>query len=189
MSTNKIGTVPYSLSMRPTKPGDADSPKKIYATLQSRDTVGVRALAQHIKGHGSTFTVGELQGVINDLISCTIEVLKEGFAVEYEGLCKFYLTASCQPSDTVQEFSTSKIKKINLRTTINEEATAELQLAALEYAMTRDEQAEAKRNAKSTLPQKETDDSDDNNDGGNGGNNGGSNGDDGNDDNAEGQTE
>ena len=74
-----IGSVPYSLALRPSIPGDKNSEKKIYGTIQQRETIGLRQLAGHIREHGSSFSVGTLQGVLSDMVECTKELLKQGY--------------------------------------------------------------------------------------------------------------
>ena len=39
-----LGSVPYSLALRPSIPGDKNSEKKIYGTIQQRETIGLRQL-------------------------------------------------------------------------------------------------------------------------------------------------
>ena len=123
--------------------------------------------------HGTPFSAGTIQGVLTDMVNCTKELLKAGYSVDYEGLSKFYLTCSAAASDTVQDFTTAKIKRINIRTDVDTEASAYVNTDVdYEYVMTREEQAAAKKAAKAQLPQEETSD-----DGGNSGGDSGSDGD------------
>lgn len=157
MGNKVIGALPYSLSMRPVNPGDAESERKIFPSLQERECVSLKQLAAHMSDHGTPFSSGTIQGVLTDMVSCTKELLKAGYSVELQGLAKFYLTCSSEGSDTVQDFTTSKIKRINIRTDVDSEASAYVNTDVdYEYVMTREEQAAAKRAAKLTLPQEET---------------------------------
>ena len=90
--------------------------------------------------------------------------------VDLEGLAKFHLTCSATAADNVQEFTTSNIKKVNVRATIDKECQAQFTPNTLdfEYAMTREEQAAAKKAAKASLPQAPEEEGDDNG-GGSGG--------------------
>ena len=175
MANKVIGAIPYSLALRPINPGDAESEKKIFPSLQERETVTLKQLAFHMSEHGTPFSAGTIQGVLTDMVSCTKELLKAGYSVDFEGLSKFYLTCSAEASDTVQDFTTQKIKRINIRTDVDAEASAFINTDVdYEYVMTREEQAAAKKAAKANLPQEETTD-----DGGSGSGSGGSSDDDG----------
>lgn len=163
MANKVIGKIPYSLSLRLVNPGDAESAKKIAPTLQSVETITLRMMANHMAEHTSAFSAGEILGILTDMVSCTIEYLRAGYSVNFEGLAKFHLTCSADLSDNVQEFTTASIKKVNVRATIDKEAQAQFTPSNLdfEYAMTREEQAAAKKAAKETLPQAPEDEGDD----------------------------
>lgn len=179
MANKVIGSIPYSLGLRLVNPGDAESEKKIGATLQSRETIGLRMLAKHMAEHNTVYSEGTLYGVLTDMVSCTIELLRAGYSVDLEGLAKFHLTCSCNLADNIDEFNPqSNIKKVNVRSSIDTEAQAQFGVATLdfEYAMTREEQASAKKAAKANLPQAPQDD---NTSGGGSSGSGGDDGDDG----------
>lgn len=169
MANNQIGSIPYSLSLHLVNPGDAESAKKIAATLQSRETIGLRLLAKHMANHATGISEGTIYHVLADMVNCTLELLKSGYSVDLDGLAKFYLTCKSDMADTIQEFSTSMIKAINIRTSVDENAKSEVNTDVdYEYVMTREEQAAAKKAAKANLPQEETTD-----DGGSGSGSGG----------------
>ena len=145
--------MPYSLALRPSIPGDKTSEKKIYGQIQQRDTIGLRTLATHIHEHGSSFSVGTLQGVLSDMVECTRELLKQGYSVDFEGLMRLYITANSQGVDKVEEFNPAvHFTRINLRGDVDDEVQSFLNSEPdYEYVMTRDEQAAAKRAAKAAL--------------------------------------
>ena len=110
MATKAIRSMPYSLALRPTVPGDKNcTEKKIYGSIQQRDTIGLRTLASHIHEHGSSFSVGTLQGVLSDMVECTRELLKQGYSVDFEGLMRLYITANSQGVDKVDDFDPTKM--------------------------------------------------------------------------------
>ncbi len=169
MANKVIGSIPYSLSLRPVNPGDAESEKKIAAILQSRETIGLKMLARHMSDHNTVYSEGTLYGVLTDMVACTVELLRAGYSVDLEGLSKFHLTAQSDLADNIDEFNPqSNIKRVNVRATIDKEAQAQFAVSTLdfEYAMTREEQAAAKKAAKATLPQAESTSSSDNQGGG-----------------------
>lgn len=154
MANNKtIGKIPYSLALRPSIPGDKHSEKKIYGTIQHRETIGLKTLAQHIRDHGSSFSVGTLQGVLSDMVECTRELLKQGYSVDFEGLMRLYVTAKGQPVDDVEDFNPAvHFTRINLRGDVADEVQTYLNSELdFEYVMTREEQAKAKKAAKEAL--------------------------------------
>ena len=113
--------------------------------------------------------------VISHLFYTAFLTLKSGYSVDYEGLGRFYVTLTSEGADTVDEFSTSLIKQVNLRFDVDNAASAEVNTdVEFEYSMTRQEQAKAKKAAKAALPNSTGDNSGGGND--NGGGNGGGNG-------------
>ena len=149
----QISKFPYTLVERPSIPADKNSEKKIYPVAQQNKTVGLRKMARHIKEHGSSFSVGTIQGVLSDLVECTIEMLQQGFAVDYEGLCRFYVTLSASGVDSVEDFSVAHIKKANIRADIDTEAEALMDVKNIDFAYqpTREQQAKARQEAKEAL--------------------------------------
>ena len=158
-----IGSMPYSLALHPSIPGDKNSEKKIYGSIQQRETIGLRTLAQHIREHGSSFSVGTLQGVLSDMVECTKELLKQGYSVNFEGLMRLYVTANSQAVDDVEDFNPNvHFTRIRLRGDVDAEVQTFLNSEPdFEYVMTREEQAKAKKAAKEALV---TGDGDDNGD-------------------------
>ena len=153
MATKEIGSMPYSLALRPSNPGDKNSEKKIYGQIQQRETIGLRTLASHISGHGSSFSVGTLQGVLSDMVDCTRELLKQGYSVDFEGLMRLYITVNSQGVDKVEDFDPAvHFTRVNLRGDVDADVQNFLNNnPEFEYVMTRDEQAAAKRAAKAAL--------------------------------------
>ena len=176
MANKVIGALPYSLSLKVVNPGDAESEKKIGATLQERECITLSMLAQHMADHGTPFSKGVIQGVLVDMVECTKELLKAGYGVDLTGLAKFSLHASSNLVDTVQDFNpATDIKRINIRASVEKAATAFMNTDVdYEYVMTREEQAAAKKAAKAALPQapEDSDSGDDNTSGGGSGSGG-----------------
>ena len=153
MATKEIGSMPYSLALRPSIPGDKNSEKKIYGQIQQRKTVGFRTLATHIREHGSSFSVGTLQGVLSDMVDCTRELLKQGYSVNFEGLMRLHVTVNSQGVDKVEDFDPAvHFTHVNLRGDVDDDVDNFLNNnPEFEYVMTRGEQAAAKKAAKAAL--------------------------------------
>lgn len=190
MAINKvIGSIPYSVGVRPVKPGDADSAKKAYAYVQSRENVDNMLLAQHIKGHGSPFSVGTLRGVIDDVCECIGEMLLMGNRVTLNGLGTIYVTLTSEGCDDAEDFTASNITDVNPRMSFAEDLMNLLHTAEFEYTTSRRSQADSKKAEKQAINQALGVTSSSGNSGSDDGGNEGGNSSGGNDDNAEGQTE
>ena len=169
MGNKTIGSTPYSLALHPSIPGDKHSEKKVYGSIQQRETIGLKTLAQHIREHGSSFSVGTLQGVLSDMIECTRELLKQGYSVDFEGLMRLYVTGKSQGVDSAEDFNPAvHFTRINLRGDVADEVQTYLNSEVeFEYVMTREEQRLAKKAAKEALvvPGGDGDGGDDSDDG------------------------
>ena len=109
--------VHYSFTVRAANPSEKDSTKKIYAVAQSKETMSMRDIAQHIAEHNSVFSEGTILGLLTDAGKCILENLKSGNRVNLWDLGTFYITLSCEGAETAEDFSTSLIKHVNLRWT------------------------------------------------------------------------
>ena len=145
-NNTRISSIRYSLAPRLSNPTDKNSEKKIYATVQSRETVGLDAIAEHMLEHGSPFTEGCIVGVLKDLKNCMAELLMEGFSVNIPGFERIYLTATCSGADSVEDFTTASIQKLNLRADFDAALEAKINAnVEYEYCMTREAEAAAKK--------------------------------------------
>lgn len=110
-------------------------------------------MAIHIREHGSSYSVGTLQGVLSDMVDCTRELLKQGYSVDFEGLMRLYVTANSKGVSKVEDFNPSvHFTRINLRVDVEDDVQDFLNNNPVyEYAMTREEQAAAKKAAKAAL--------------------------------------
>ena len=153
MSNKVIGKIPYSLALRPSNPTDKHSEKKVYATAQIDESVDLKTLAKHMRQHGSSYSVGTLQGVLTDMVECTLELLKQGKSVNYDGLMRLHVTISSDPVDKAEDFNPqSHIRRVNLRGDVDETAKSFLNSDVdFEYVLTREAQAKAKKETKESL--------------------------------------
>lgn len=190
MAINKIiGSIPYSVGVRIVNPSNADSAKKAYAYVQSREIIDNMLLAQHIKEHGSPFSVGTLRGVIDDVCECISEMLLMGNRVNLNRLGTIYVTLTSTGCDKAEDFTAANIKSVRPRMSFDDDFVAFLQTAEFEYVTSRKAQADAKKTEKQSVNQAIGVISGSDNSGSDDGGNEGGNSSGGNDDNAEGQTE
>ena len=158
MANKTIGSIPYSIGYIPLVPGDPESALGVHAVAQTRETIGLRLLAKHMSEHNTVFSMGTINGVLADMVGCIVELLKSGYSVDLDGLCRFYSTISSETIALTEgenkptDYPTAKIKGVNLRVAVSEEANSALNTdTEFEYAMTRKEQAEAKKAAKENI--------------------------------------
>ena len=105
--------IQYSVALlaNPQKPEEA---KKAYAFIQLTGNVDINELAQHIIDHGSNFSKGTVVGVITDLVTCTKELLSQGYKVCLGDLGSFEPSLSSQGAKTKDEFTDANIKTVNV---------------------------------------------------------------------------
>ena len=133
----------YSLGARLSKPNDKNSEKKVYATLQMRELIDIDALAEHMASHNTQFSKGVIKGIVEDTVSCVIEMLKEGNHVELGPLGTLRLTCKSEGVDDAATFNPAdNIKRINLRLSPNAIALARLRTGvSYEFVTSRKQQA------------------------------------------------
>ena len=129
-------------------PNEEETEKKIYAVAQERGTMGIDELAEHMAEHTSSFSQGEIAGIIMDAVKCTVEHLKQGYAVELGRLGKFHVTISCDGAENAEDFNTGLIKHVNLRYRVGKLADTDLQTAGFEQVASRELQLAARKQAR-----------------------------------------
>ena len=108
-----MNTIKYSVSMmkNPTKP---EMPEKAYARVQINEVISTKKFVAHISDHNGVFSKGTVKGVTTDLVSCLREMLVAGNKVEIEGLGTFGISLSSEGADSMEKFTASNIKSVNL---------------------------------------------------------------------------
>lgn len=96
---------------------------KWYAKLVPGETVGVKELAEHLASHTSTFSKGEITGMLTDLVSCIRELCLDGYQVKIPDLAIFSLGISTKPANTAKEFAAKNIVAVKLRARATGEMT------------------------------------------------------------------
>lgn len=133
----------YSFTVRAANPSEKNSEKKVYATVQSKETLTLRDIAAHISEHNSVFSEGTTLGLLVDAVKCMTENLKMGNRIDMWDLGTFYVTLSCEGASSTEEFNESLIKEVNLRWMTSDTMHAALQSAGFNRVATRDLQAVA----------------------------------------------
>lgn len=144
-------TIPYSLTARRTVPTDKNSEKKVYAVAQQRGTLTLEDLAEHMAEHTSSFSSGEIFGIVTDAVNCLVEHLLNGFAVELGKLGKFSVGLSSQGADDADSFTSSMITNVRMRFTGGKKAKAQLETAQFEQVATRELQVKSRKDMRTAV--------------------------------------
>ncbi len=105
---------------------DPTEPVKTYAVAQSRKTIDLEELAQHMTGHYSPFSAGTIEGILKDMVTCARHCLLDGLnlrigslgslavVLDSEGVCE-----SVEDEDTGKKpvFTAANIRQVNVRFT------------------------------------------------------------------------
>lgn len=151
---SEIKTIPYSLVARKSNPSEKNSELKVYATPQQRGTLTLEALSDHMAEHTSSFSSGEILGIVTDAVNCVVEHLKGGFAVELGKLGKFAIGLSSDGADDADSFTSSMIKRVRVRYKTGKDALTQLATAHFEQVATRELQAKSRKDMRTAVSEK-----------------------------------
>ena len=122
------------LLANPQKPEEA---KKAYAFLQSRGTLTISELADHMVSHGCQYDRGDIIAIIVKLVSCSKELMLDGYRIELGDLGKLFLTAQSSGAKTKDEFTSANIKAINVNFSPSKQFADMVQRVSLHKVPTR----------------------------------------------------
>ena len=148
---SEIKTIPYSLMARKSNPSEKNSEKKVYATPQQRGTLTLEDLSDHMAEHTSSFSAGEIFGIVTDAVRCVIEHLKQGYAVQMGALGKFSIGLSSDGADDAESFTSSMIRRVRVRYNSGKKAQAQLATAQFEQVATRELQAKSRKDMRTAV--------------------------------------
>lgn len=77
-----MGVINYSITARRNLQA-LDAPAKTYAVAQSRGRMGLAEIAEHMADHTSPFSKGTINGVLTDLVKCSVELLCDGWILDF----------------------------------------------------------------------------------------------------------
>ena len=106
--------IDYALAMM-ANPQDEQEPKKAYAFLQSRATLGIDEIADHMVAHGCNYDRGDIIAIIVKLVSCSKELMLDGYRIQLGDLGNFYLTCKSKGAASLEMFTRANITSINVR--------------------------------------------------------------------------
>lgn len=105
--------IDYSVYLQP-NPLDETAAPKAYAKAQMRELMTFTKFVNHIASHNGVFSRGTVKGVLSDACSCLVEQLLEGKKVQLGELGNFWISLSSIGTETMESFSASNIKMVNI---------------------------------------------------------------------------
>lgn len=105
--------IDYSVYLQPNLQDETAAPKA-YAKAQMRETMSFTKFVSHIASHNGVFSRGTVKGVLSDACSCLVEQLLEGKKVQLGELGNFWISLTSNGAETMESFSASNIKEVNI---------------------------------------------------------------------------
>ena len=102
-------------------PQDENAVEKAYAKNQVTKVMTFDEFVKHIANHNGVFTRGTVKGVVSDTCSCLIEMLLNGYKVQFGELGIFGISITCDPAETLASFTAANIKEVNILFTPGED--------------------------------------------------------------------
>ena len=95
-------------------PLDENAVEKAYAKNQVTKVMTFDEFVKHIADHNGVFTRGTVKGVVSDTCSCLVEMLLNGYKVQFGELGVFGISLTCEPADSLDKFTAANIKEVNI---------------------------------------------------------------------------
>lgn len=105
--------IDYSVYLQP-NPIDETAAPKAYAKAQMRELMTFTKFVNHIASHNGVFSRGTVKGVLSDAVACLVEQLLEGKKIELGELGNFWISLTSTGAETMESFSASNIKEVNI---------------------------------------------------------------------------
>ena len=102
-------------------PQDENAVEKAYAKNQVTKVMTFDEFVKNIANHNGVFTRGTVKGVVSDTCSCLIEMLLNGYKVQFGELGIFGISITCDPAETLASFTAANIKEVNILFTPGED--------------------------------------------------------------------
>ena len=87
---------------------------KWFLRVKNGEQYGIDELAQHIASHSSSYTEGELSGMIKDIVNCVVELVLDGKTVRLPNLAIFSLGVKCVGANEPEEATVANIRSIHI---------------------------------------------------------------------------
>ena len=93
---------------------EENSPEKAYAKNQVTKVLTFEEFVKHIADHNGVFTRGTVKGVVSDTCTCLVEQLLNGCKVQFGELGTFGISITCEPAESLAQFTSKNIKAVNI---------------------------------------------------------------------------
>jgi predicted histone-like DNA-binding protein len=98
MATEKIA---LGINLRQNKNNRNAGFGKFYPVVDQQKTLSLRGFAEHMASHGSLYSRGVVEGVLNQICECLPELVAQGVPVKLGSLGTFYPTAQVEKNAAV----------------------------------------------------------------------------------------
>ena len=128
--------IDYAVTMlkNPARPEEAP---KAYAFLQSRSTLSIDEIADHMVSHGCNYDRGDIIAIIVKLVGCSKELMLDGYRIQLGDLGKLYLTCQSEGAIDKEKFTRANIKAINVNFSSSKQFADLVQKVSLHKVPTR----------------------------------------------------
>ena len=134
--------IDYAVAMLK-NPAHPDEAKKAFAFLQSRATLAIEEIADHMVSHGCNYDRGDIIAILIKLVSCSKELMLDGYRIELGDLGKLYLSCQSEGAVSKEKFTRANIKSINVNFSSSKQFNDLLQHVSLHKVPTRKAMAAA----------------------------------------------
>ena len=110
---------------------------KAYAFLQSRSTLRIEEIADHMVSHGCNYDKGDIIAIISKLVNCSKELMLDGYRIELGDLGKLYLSCQSEGAADKEKFTRANIKAINVNFSPSKQFADMVQRVSLHKVPTR----------------------------------------------------
>ena len=128
--------IDYAVAMMK-NPIHPDDPEKAYAFLQSRATLTIDEIADHMVSHGCNYDRGDVIAILVKLVSCSKELMLDGYRIELGDLGKLYLSCQSRGAASKENFSRANIRAINVNFSASKQFVDLVQKVSLHKVPTR----------------------------------------------------
>ena len=88
---------------------------KYYARVAHEEMIDLDQLSEHMSGHNSVFSKGNIKGLLTDMVACIKELVLDGKKVKLDDLAIFGVAIKSEGADSQEAFSVKEnIKGIRL---------------------------------------------------------------------------
>ena len=95
-------------------PMNENDPKKAYAFLQSRATLSINEIADHMVAHGCNYDRGDVIAILVKLVNCSKELMLDGYRIQLGDLGNLYLTCRSAGASSLDKFTRDNIREIRV---------------------------------------------------------------------------